>query len=394
MKVYETRLAGVATLVALAAACGTETADPPGTNGGSAGGGTVTGGTTSGTSTGGSATGGTSQGGASTGGTGGLGAAGSGGTQSGSGGATGGLSAGGAGSGGAMSGGMGGSAGKADGGASGSLGGGSGGMPGGAAGSSAAGSGGGTSTGAMPSAGCGKSTGVPMGVNVPNAIVTFPQGYDGSTPVPMLFGFHGAGRTNQNFQEVDARMRNTDLERNFAMVYLKSAGDAWATSDKSRVDTAYTQMTQTYCIDLKRVYATGHSSGAQFIERMLCDGETRLAAIAPVAGSRTCASWPAIPTLFIHGLNDNQRTNDSNGQQELGPFVTSNACSMTSSPYAGAMACNSIYDQAAVNNGCVSYSGCSKPLVFCNHNDQNYSGTNHGWPCFANQTMYTFFTSL
>jgi poly(3-hydroxybutyrate) depolymerase len=271
----------------------------------------------------------------------------------------------------------------------------------GAAGStagSASGSGGsgGSSGGssAMPSPGCGKSSGVPMNVNVPNAIVTFPDGYDGSTPVPMMFGFHGAGRTNQDFYMSDARMQNSDLEEHFAMVYLKSAGSAWAASDSSRLDTAYTQMTQNYCIDLKRVFATGHSSGAQFIERRLCDGETRFAAVAPVAGSRTCNSWAALPSLLIHGLNDNQRAGDENGQQERGPFITSNSCSMTTMPYASAMACNSIFNQAAVNNGCVAYDGCSKPFVFCNHNDQNYSSTNHGWPCFANQTMYAFFTSL
>jgi poly(3-hydroxybutyrate) depolymerase len=246
----------------------------------------------------------------------------------------------------------------------------------------------------MPSTGCGKSTGMPMNVNVPNAIVTFPDNYNGSTPVPMMFGFHGAGRTNQEFYMTDARMQNSDLENHFAIVHLKSAGSAWAMSDTSRFDTAYNQMTQTYCIDLNRVFATGHSSGAQFIELMLCAGEDRLKAVAPVAGSRTCASWDALPSLLIHGLNDNQRGSDANGQQERGPFITSNGCSMSTTPYTAAMSCNSIDNQAAVNNGCVAYSGCMAPFVFCNHNDQNYGGTNHGWPCFANQTMYAFLSGL
>jgi hypothetical protein len=128
---------------------------------------------------------------------------------------------------------------------------------------------------------------------------------------------------------------------------------------------------------------------------MLCGGETRLKAVTPVAGSRTCASWQnPIPSMLIHGLMDNQRANDGDGAQERGPFITSNGCMMTTTPYTGAMACNSIYDQAAVNSGCVSYNGCSVPFVFCNHNDMNYSGTNHGWPCFANQTMYAFLSAI
>jgi polyhydroxybutyrate depolymerase len=100
--------------------------------------------------------------------------------------------------------------------------------------------------------------------------------------------------------------------------------------------------------------------------------------------------------MLIHGTTDQERVSlgDANGQQELGPFVTSNQCMSTTSPYAAAMACKSIYDQANVNHGCVSYQGCTAPFVFCAHDDQNYGGTNHGWPCFANQTMYAFLSSL
>jgi poly(3-hydroxybutyrate) depolymerase len=268
----------------------------------------------------------------------------------------------------------------------------------GTAGASGGGSGGGSSkSGVMPSAGCGKSSGTPMNVNVPNAIVTFPDGYDGSTPVPMMFGFHGAGRTHQEFQTVDARMVGSDLEENFVMVYLKAAGSGWVSSDKSRLDAAFDQITADHCIDLNRVFATGHSSGAHFIEILLCDGDERLAAIALVAGSKQCNSWDTpVPSMLIHGTNDQERVSlgDANGQQELQPFLTSNQCEASSTRYTEAMACNSMYNQAAVDNGCVSYDGCSEPFVFCSHNDQNYSGTNHGWPCFANQTMFAFLGGL
>jgi poly(3-hydroxybutyrate) depolymerase len=278
----------------------------------------------------------------------------------------------------------------------GSAGGGLGGLSGSAGtGGSGAGTGGGSGKAVVPSTGCGKSTGVPTNVNVPNAIVTFPDGYNGSTPVPMMFGFHGANRTNQDFYQVDARTRGSDLEKHFAMVYLKAAGDGWVSSDKSRFDTAYDQMTQSYCIDTNRVFATGHSSGAHFIEVLLCGGERRLGGVTLVSGSKQCASWAAVPAMLIHGTNDAERVSlgDADGRQELGPFLASNGCGM-STPYTAAMSCNSIYDQAPVNNGCVTYNGCSAPFVFCNHNDQNYSGTNHGWPCFANQTMYAFLRAL
>ncbi len=342
--------------------------------------------------------GGTSGGASGTGGVGGLagsagaaGAAGLGGGSgvSGAGGSSGEGAQGGAGLGGASS-----DAGRAGGGASGMAG--ASGESSGGAGAAGGGSGGGTSSGVSASMGCGKSSGIPMNVSVPNAIVTFPTGYDGSTPVPMLFGFHGAGRTHQEFYEVDARTKGSDLEKHFVMVYLKAAGSGWASSDKSRLDAAYDQLTQNHCIDTNRVFATGHSSGAHFIEVLLCGGDTRLKGVALVSGSKQCASWGPVPGMLIHGTNDQERVSlgDANGQQELGPFVLSNVCGSTTTPYAAAMSCKSIYNQATVNNGCVSYAGCSAPFVFCSHDDQNYSGTNHGWPCFANQTMYAFLSAI
>jgi polyhydroxybutyrate depolymerase len=285
------------------------------------------------------------------------------------------------------------SAGSAGGGAAGTAG--TGGASTGGAGAASGGTGG-ASNAVNGSTGCGKSTGIPMNVSVPNAIVTFPNGYDGSTPVPLMFGFHGANRTHQEFYEVDARTEGSELEKHFVMVYLKAAGSGWASSDKSRLDTAYDQLTQDHCIDTNRVFATGHSSGAHFIEVLLCGGETRLKGVALVSGSKQCASWAAVPAMLIHGTNDQERVSlgDADGQQELGPFVESNGCGSTTTPYAAAMSCNSIYNQASVDNGCVSYAGCSAPFVFCSHDDQNYGGTNHGWPCFANQTMYAFLSAI
>ncbi len=270
-------------------------------------------------------------------------------------------------------------------------------MSGGAAGGGAGGDGGdGGQLDVMPSPGCGEPSGSPMNADVANAIVTFPQGYDGSSPVPLMFGFHGAGRTHEEFYTVDARTRDSDMERDFVMVYLKAAGDAWAASDSSRFDAAYQQMTQDYCIDLNRVFATGHSSGAHFIETLLCNGEQRLTAVALVAGSKRCDSWDSIPSMLIHGSADQERVGlgDADGEQELGPFVLSNECGASTAPYTEALACNSIYNQASVDNGCVSYESCSQPFVFCRHDGQNYGGTNHGWPCFANQTMHAFLSAL
>jgi poly(3-hydroxybutyrate) depolymerase len=257
---------------------------------------------------------------------------------------------------------------------------------------STGGSGGGGSTAPMPSMGCGKSSGRPTSANVPNTIVSFPDGYDGSTPMPLVFGFHGAGRTNEQFRTADARTQGGDLEKQFVMAYLKSAGSGWVIgADTSRLDTALAEISNNYCIDTRRVFATGHSSGAQFIVQLLCAKDRRFRAIAPVASSVYCQSWEPIPTLLIHGKADSQRGDDADGKKDLAPYVSSNGCGTSSMPYSAVAGCTSGSTQVAP--GCVEYQGCSKAMIWCNHNDPNYSGTNHGWPCFANKAIFDFFSA-
>jgi polyhydroxybutyrate depolymerase len=369
-------------------------------SGGSGSGGDGSGGVTSsgGNGSGGSASGGSGSGSGgngsggvtSSGGNGSGGSASGGAPATGSGGAGGGATAGG----GRGAGGRGGAATSSGGVAGGGRSGGGGGSA--AAGSSGSGSGGST-VGATPSAGCGKMTGKPTSTNVPSTIITFPNGYDGSTPIPLVFGFHGAGRTNANFQTADAHMTGSDLEKNYVMAYVKSMGTDWTSmlsANETLFTTVYNQITQTYCIDTSRVFATGHSSGAQFIVNLLCAAtpEKRLAAVAPVAASKYCNKYPALPVLYIQGAMDSVR--NSNGKDVVDVFVSSNMCMATSTPDT-VPTCKSYLDSSTtVTPGCVQYSGCSEPTIWCSHNDPNYNGgTNHGWPCFATSLMYSFFSA-
>src|SRR6185295_792654 len=143
----------------------------------------------------------------------------------------------------------------------------------------------------------------------------------------------------------------------------------------------------------------GHSSGAQFIAGMLGDNrarETRFAAVVPVSSNNlNNPNWTPLPTMLIHGLMDTQRQNDLNGAQDITQYAKSNQCT-------GGMqavnigTCTSLVRNAVVNPGCVQYNGCAATTRFCNHNDPNYTDamgvdTNHGWPCFANNEIFSFF---
>jgi polyhydroxybutyrate depolymerase len=249
------------------------------------------------------------------------------------------------------------------------------------------------------SAGCGRAAGVPANPAVPNTFVTFPPSYDGSTPLPLVFAFHGAGRTNIDLRTVDARTNGSVLENTYVMAYVKSAGNAWdLATDYPRFEAVLDQMLGQFCIDTDHLFAFGHSSGAQFIAQMLGDSrtrETRFAAIAPVSSSRfNNPNWAPVPTLLIHGLRDAERPNDSNGAIDITQYAESNQCTGGTQPL-NVPSCSSLAGGVAVNAGCVQYAGCAAPTLFCNHNDPNYidngNPTNHGWPCFATSQIFAFF---
>jgi poly(3-hydroxybutyrate) depolymerase len=225
-----------------------------------------------------------------------------------------------------------------------------------------------------------------------NHIYTFPADYDGNTPFPLVFGFHANGNP---IDQIKTLTEDSELPNDFVMAFPKSAGAGWVlNTDRQHVQDNYDELLENHCIDTNRIFATGHSSGAQLIVQFMCADDQRWTAIAPVASSVYCNGWDPIPTLLIHGRNDTERgstSQDADGRKDLAPYVSSNGCGMTTMPKTVA-GCSSSGTQ--VMPGCVDYQGCSQPLTWCSHNDPFYSNTNHGWPCFAADLMHEFFSSF
>jgi poly(3-hydroxybutyrate) depolymerase len=314
----------------------------------------------------------------SVGGTGGLGSGGLG---------SGGLGTGGLGSGGLGSGGLG-----TGGGTGGSA---SGGASAGGTGGTASGGTGGSSHQAVPSVGCGKSGRPENGsASGQNYNVTFPESYDGSKPLPMLLGLHANGNPITQIQNLT---NNSPLATEYVRVFPKSAGSGWVyNTDISRINTAFDDVLDKYCVDTSRVFLTGHSSGAQMGVQMLCSGDDRFAGIAPVAASKYCNSLDPIPAMYIQGIADAQR-GGSNGKDVVDVFAAGNSCDSATMPFPEVMGCTSSFNQKQVAPGCVEYQGCDQPLIWCSHNDEGYNNTDgryHGWPCFASKAMADFFSSL
>jgi|GEM_PF-681329 len=277
-------------------------------------------------------------------------------------------------------------------------------------GMAAAGAGGGTSGGvAKPSAGCSKGAGRPSGGAVSVAgdhYFAFPESYDGKKPLPVLFGFHGCGSGNRGTNKDDTEWMNLTKSSSFATEYVRavpvssSTGGCWTYgTDITRVIKAYDDLLANYCVDTGRVFATGHSSGSQFLVQIFttknkADAQhLNFKGVAPVAASDYGAMAGPIPAMYIQGKMDKER-GGGDGHETVARFRTANSCSASggSTPYSAVMGCQS--GSTTVNPGCVAYDGCAAPTIWCSHNDPAYSGTMHGVPCFGVKAMFDFFQSL
>lgn len=241
---------------------------------------------------------------------------------------------------------------------------------------------------AHPSAKCGMGSGMPS-LNVQNTIVTIPDNYDGSTPVPVVIAFHAAGNGNDQLQGI---IGNT-FKSEYIMLYPKSSGNEWNNgTDAPKVDALFDALDANACYDTNRVFAVGHSSGAQFIVQRLCAGERRFRAVSPVASSVYCSSWDPIPALVIHGIGDVERTmyglNDGDGLKDIVPYRTSNSCQETYVEV-DVEGCQSGNTQ--VDPGCRDFDGCVERTRWCQHNDPQYGTSHHGVPCFGARVMKDFF---
>jgi poly(3-hydroxybutyrate) depolymerase len=212
--------------------------------------------------------------------------------------------------------------------------------------------------------------------------------------MPFLLALHAAGNPNTQLQNLT---KGSKLETDFVRAFPKSAGSAWVyNTDIGKLKAVIDDVLANYCVDTSRMFATGHSSGAQMVVQMLCNGEQRFKAVAPVAASKYCAKLSPVAVLYIQGMMDAQR-GGGNGKDVVDVFRTSNQCGTSSMPKADIAGCTSTFDRQQVTPGCVSYDACAVPTLWCSHNDNGYNNTDgrqHGWPCFASSAIADFFLSL
>jgi polyhydroxybutyrate depolymerase len=152
------------------------------------------------------------------------------------------------------------------------------------------------------------------------SIVHVPPGYSPDHGAALVLNFHGF--TSDGLQEeVLSRMNAASDQLGFIVAYPYGVGASWnagtccgtawtdSVDDVHFVRTLMTELSQSYCLDSRRIYATGMSNGGFLSHRLACEASDVFAAVAPVAGvlgipMSECHPGRPVPILHFHGKAD------------------------------------------------------------------------------------------
>ena len=132
--------------------------------------------------------------------------------------------------------------------------------------------------------------------------IHLPRGYVASRPTPLVLVFHGGGGTAAGAESSTGLSQLADQQR-FIAVYpqglpfgqIGGAYTTWAatgpldsvgsgTDDLLFVSVLLDDLQQRYCVDPRRIYATGFSAGGAMTSFLTCGLTGRIAAFAPFSG--------------------------------------------------------------------------------------------------------------
>ncbi len=158
-----------------------------------------------------------------------------------------------------------------------------------------------------------------------------------SVPTPLVLNLHGSGSTaleQEEFTDMDASADANDFIVAYPQAHIPDGtGFDWnvpnATLTGGRAVPAHAAndvkfltklvgiIEGKYCVDPRRVYATGFSGGSREVSALACVDSTLFAAIAPVSGLRRptpCPTARSVPVITFHGSSDPVDPFRGNGQ--------------------------------------------------------------------------------
>ncbi len=250
-------------------------------------------------------------------------------------------------------------------------------------------------SGERAGAACGKGGPVPaeglhtlkVGAMNRRFFLRLPATYDGKTPGPVIFAFHGAGNKDATWFDTHTGLRRENEDK-AVLVFGESLFRPGSTSERSwqdegqlpdnlaYIDATVAWLRSNVCIDNRRLFAAGQSSGAYFSQTLACHrGDVFRAVASSDGGERLFRDCKGHPGAFIryrpasaNGGADSKKARDF--------WIQHNSCRP------GTMPTNT--------PPCVAYSGCAEDA----HLWECLDGGEHDWPAYMDRGVWNFFSQF
>ncbi|MEM7439194.1 MAG: PHB depolymerase family esterase [Pseudomonadota bacterium] len=138
-----------------------------------------------------------------------------------------------------------------------------------------------------------------------------PDGWDGTSPLPVMLHFHGWQRQGTLIVK-HARISGATRRRGVLLLAPNGLGKSWDWWNRSTDNVAFAaavieDAAKRYPIDRSRIYVSGYSWGSSMAWRYVCENGDQVAALLAVAGTLdqndACPASPA-EVRHVHGLSD------------------------------------------------------------------------------------------
>lgn len=138
-----------------------------------------------------------------------------------------------------------------------------------------------------------------------------PDGWDGTTPMPVLLHFHGWQRQGSLVVN-HGRIASATRKRGVLLIAPNGAAKTWnfwrsETDDVGFAEAVLEDVAKRYPIDRERLYISGYSYGSAMAWRYVCENGNEVAALLAIAGTLSQdTSCPEAPqqVRHVHGLAD------------------------------------------------------------------------------------------
>ncbi len=204
-----------------------------------------------------------------------------------------------------------------------------------------------------------------------------PKTYDSARPYRLVLAFHGSGWNGSAF--IGQLGFESETGDDAILVYpdavvrhiwgTESATHWGRVDDLPFVDALVARLKSTLCIDERRIFAVGWSSGGYFANQLGCVRPNLVRAIVSLSGGgpeqATCTE--PVPT-FLHHAQDDRSVYVSEGRKSRDSWYATNGCKA----------------ELAIASGCTTFS-CKQPLVYC---ETNHTG--HSMPPSVRAAAWTF----